>query len=453
MSLEMMTWAKRQFGLKSAKMVLIMLADEADSSGVCFLGQAKLAWLCEMSDRTVREHLKTLEAKDLLHRERRPADFVRGGRKVDAIVLHDHVELARPEFPGAEQERRTAAANRRYRVSYAEEERSGSRDVSPSQDQPEVSSGSPVDNYVSPSQPEPEVSSGKAYLTGRITSFEPEESRKNAPGALKGSRVRINPSNPIPSWPEPVDEPEADRIGRDRTGSDHPQTTSDPTADGGPTPAPAGTPRSVLGVPLRQLRAKLGGQTGVLGGVDDETVAEVVRIVFARSTRPVRSPMGLMIQAMRQPDSAAETIEEAEARVAACTETTPAPAPWNTPVSPVAAEAEWGEFVAQAQELVQAEEQAAAARLVTCRIHHVEHSAAAVCPGCRADALSGTTGTPEPGADGSFDLEAWRAQRRAARAAQAEQVEQTRAALTDRRKTQGQAGHPSAGARFSGGGR
>ncbi|QQC59960.1 helix-turn-helix domain-containing protein [Rothia kristinae] len=214
MSLEMMTWAKRQFGLKSAKMVLLILADEADSSGVCFLGQAKLAWLCEMSDRTVREHLKTLEAKDLLHRERRPADFVRGGRKVDAIVLHDHVELARPEFPGVEQERRTAAANRRYRVSYAEEERSGGRGVYPSQDQPEVSSGSPVDNYVSPSQPEPEVSSGKADLTGRITSFEPEESRKNAPGALKGSRARTNPSNPIQSSaPAPR---AADRAGSDR---------------------------------------------------------------------------------------------------------------------------------------------------------------------------------------------------------------------------------------------
>lgn len=209
----------------------------------------------------------------------------------------------------------------------------------------------------------------------------------------------------------------------------------------------------MLGVPLRQLRAKLGGQTGVLGGVDDETVAEVVRIVFARSTRPVRSPMGLMIQAMRQPDSAAETIEEAEARVAARTETAPAPAPWNTPMSPAAAEAEWGEFVAQAQGLVQAEEQAASARLVTCRIHHVEHPAAAVCPGCRADALTGTTGEPEPGVGGSFDLEAWRAQRRALRAAQAEQDEQTRAALVDRRRAQRQAGRPSADARVSGGGR
>ena len=59
MSVEMMSWARTQFGLKpGTKIVLYVLADEASSDGLVYSGQARLAWMCEITERNVRAHLK-----------------------------------------------------------------------------------------------------------------------------------------------------------------------------------------------------------------------------------------------------------------------------------------------------------------------------------------------------------------------------------------------------------
>lgn len=403
MSVQMMSWARTQFGLKpGTKIVLYTLADEATSDGVVYTGQVKLAWMCEMGERTVREHLKALEERNLLHRERRSAPWMRGGRQTDVIVLHDHVQGNRGAFPGAAEEQREREQNRRrYGVPMSVEPEELGESVSPSQDQPAESAGNPVDNYVSPSQAEPAISAGKGSLTGRNASFEPAESRQNFSGALRGTRARLVPSNPIQS----SDRIDAGGVGSDGTGSDDvsPAVVDRSGQGGQPTP-----PMAYRGVPLGLLRSKLGGGSGLLAGVDDPTLCEVIDLVFARASGPVLSPLGLMIRALRQPGAAEELLEEAVALVQAKAE--------HGGVGTVApvSDAAWAQIEDEMRESVAAAEEAEAKRLVVCPVHHIQHMAAVTCPGCRADALTGTsTGDQAAGEEAEvFDVEAWREERR-----------------------------------------
>ncbi|MAZ27989.1 MAG: hypothetical protein CL868_13055 [Cytophagaceae bacterium] len=65
-------WAIQQRGLKPAtKLVLWHLADRHNPDLGCFPAQARLAADCEMSRASINTHLKILEAKGLIRRERR----------------------------------------------------------------------------------------------------------------------------------------------------------------------------------------------------------------------------------------------------------------------------------------------------------------------------------------------------------------------------------------------
>lgn len=412
MSVQMMSWARTQVGLKpGTKIVLYTLADEATSDGVVYTGQVKLAWMCEMGERTIREHLKVLEERDLLHRERRAKPWTHGGRQTDVIVLHDHVQGNRGVFPGAAEEQREREQNRRrYEVPVSVEEHEAPASVSPSQTQPAESAGNPVDNCVSPSQDQPADSAGKGSLTGRITSLQPAESRQNSLGALRGTRARLVPSSPIQS----SDRIDAVGVGSDGTGSDDVSPAVDEQSEHGQSPAPV---MAYRGVPLGLLRAKLGGESGPLAGVDDATLSEVIDVVFGRTTGPVVSPLGLMIRALRQPGAAEELLEEAAALVQAKAEH----GGFGT-VAPVS-DAAWAQIEDEMRESVAAAEDAEAKRLVVCPVHHIQHTAAVRCPGCRADELC----APAPGEDAAgeaevFDVEAWRAQRHEQRRTAAEQA-------------------------------
>lgn len=415
MSVQMMSWARTQFGLKpGTKIVLYTLADEATSDGVAYVGQVKLAWMCEMGERTVRDHLKVLEERNLLHRERRSAPWMRGGRQTDVIVLHDHVQGNRGAFPGAAEERREREENRRrYEVPMSVEEDEAQEvppSVSPSQHQPAKFTGNPVDNCVSASQTEPADFAGKGCLTGRITSFEPAESRQNFSGALRGTRARLVPSHPIPS----SDRNDAGGVGSDGTGSDDVSPAVDDRSGQGGQPTP---PMAYRGVPLGLLRSKLGGGSGVLAGVDDPTLSEVIDLVFARASGPVVSPLGLMIRALRQPGAAEELLEEAVAMAQAKAEH----GGFGT-VAPVS-DAAWAQIEDEMRESVAAAEEAEAKRLVVCPVHHIQHPAAVTCPGCRADELTAsTTGEDTAGEAEVFDVEAWRTKRQEQRRAAAEQA-------------------------------
>lgn len=82
MSHKALIWATRQRGLKPAtKLLLIQLADHHNPVNGCFPGQELLAEECEMSVRSVREHLGILERDGLIRRikgggsgSRRPSD-------------------------------------------------------------------------------------------------------------------------------------------------------------------------------------------------------------------------------------------------------------------------------------------------------------------------------------------------------------------------------------------
>ena len=74
-----MTWAWEQSLDPSDKLVLLALANRSNhETGVCFPGQKLLAKECCMSDRSIRRHLKNLEALGLIQRRARMRNEGRG---------------------------------------------------------------------------------------------------------------------------------------------------------------------------------------------------------------------------------------------------------------------------------------------------------------------------------------------------------------------------------------
>lgn len=90
MSHEATAWAFKQKSLKPAtKIVLLYLADHHNPEYGCFPSQQRLAEECEMSARSVRDHLKTLEERGLI--TRRSGD--KSGGKSGKEFTPDHYDL------------------------------------------------------------------------------------------------------------------------------------------------------------------------------------------------------------------------------------------------------------------------------------------------------------------------------------------------------------------------
>ncbi len=86
MSVEAIAWASKQrAGSPGAKLVLIALANYANDRNECWPSQATLAEWTEMSDRTIRTHLASLESMGMIHREARP---MAGSFTSDLITLN-----------------------------------------------------------------------------------------------------------------------------------------------------------------------------------------------------------------------------------------------------------------------------------------------------------------------------------------------------------------------------
>ena len=86
MSMAALTWARRQStGSPVAKGLLLLLADYADDSGLCWPSQTTLAREFEASKRTILRTLQSLEAAGLLQRETMHRDD--GSRGTDRIRL------------------------------------------------------------------------------------------------------------------------------------------------------------------------------------------------------------------------------------------------------------------------------------------------------------------------------------------------------------------------------
>lgn len=86
MSVQAISWAFEQsIDDMGCKFVLIAIANETWRDGVTYTGQRGLAGLCSCSERTVREHMATLERGGLIARARRFRK--NGSRTSDWIVL------------------------------------------------------------------------------------------------------------------------------------------------------------------------------------------------------------------------------------------------------------------------------------------------------------------------------------------------------------------------------
>lgn len=292
MSLEMITWAMKQDVKNSMFQVLIAIANEADSEGVCFTGQAKLAYKANVTDRTLRTCISHLREMDLLHTERRTMTFGRG-RKTDAIILHPEVkEHEKPPYPAEAEERKTAARNRKkYEVTPPESvdnflpENFSGRNEIPSQAQPEKFSGRTTNRKTQVFQPE-----NSGVSTGKIqqTAF-----NRNA----RAFNPFNNPSNPPPSIPassqeSPVDNQQLEEEENVSTGF-----TRDPL--------------------ISDLRRSLHRQ-GIPHNFADAQLKAVVDMVTSRyveAGRTVKSPVGLTIFTIKnEPGGLPSLVKEATYR-------------------------------------------------------------------------------------------------------------------------------------------
>lgn len=98
MSISALKWASEQTaGTPGAKLVLLILADFADSNGIAYPSQATIADVSEQGVRTVRDHLLELERRTLIARTRRHRDD--GTRTSNAYQLRLPAKPAGNEPP------------------------------------------------------------------------------------------------------------------------------------------------------------------------------------------------------------------------------------------------------------------------------------------------------------------------------------------------------------------
>lgn len=346
MSLEMITWAMKQDVRNSQFQVLIAIANEADSDGVCFTGQAKLAYKANVTDRTLRTCLTQFREMGLLHTERRTMTYGRG-RKTDAIVLHPEVTAyEKAPYPYAEEDRKRAAYNRKkYEVATPSEpvdnpvedqpEKISGRSKTPSQTQPEKFSGRTTNRKNPADQPE-----NSGISTGKI--------RLYPQGALNRNTRAFNPFKD-PSIPQSVQNSEPVENSTDRPTEDEPKNSS--PADAPAPQAPASKPaRITRGVNHAKLRRELHQAQLNTNGISDELLAQMIIIVLSRATQTVRSPQRFAYSCI---------VNEFHELVSLAQSTLEHPNPAQAP-----------------------------ARRLTCPIHQTDYSAGHECSGCRADRLA-----------------------------------------------------------------
>ncbi|MFW0168750.1 hypothetical protein [Rothia sp. P4278] len=340
MSSKAIEWARThefENGAVPRTSVLRFLAEQADDDGYIadHEGDKGLAFIMHetcVSKSTVIRILKEFEEADLLHRERRPYKKF-GGRSTDLIVLHLY-------NIGTKTPWRTLKALKQLHK--AGQAHFGAPIVSMGED------GQPVDNslstvgvtltpsYETPNQPvgvtlTPDDTQGVTLTQARYHSDIFEDS------ALKGTRARTIPLTiPISQSVKetaPVDNSRTD-------GQTEAIKTDMP-------PAPI-----TQGVNHQKLRQDLQQAGHELDPVSDEVLAQVIQIVFARSTQTVRSPQRFAFSCISK---------------------------------------EFRELVSLAESVLQQLKPATAPQRITCPLHHTEHVQGNECPGCRADRLAGQT--------------------------------------------------------------
>lgn len=328
MSVRATQWAYSHDLKPSAFVVLLALADEADSDGCCYMGNAKLAWKANVSPRTLIRHLNELRELGVLHTERRAPEWGRG-RALNTIVLHLEQQGTKQAFPGQRAlDQRKTEDRRRYEVNPEALDDDSKPVDNQAGDQGanlalrSVSAGQSVSANLAPRSfkvPDQDVQGAKSGNEGS--------------GALRGTRARLTRQS-VPSGPEKL-------------------STDDGRTDDVASPVVA------HGVALSQLRQRV---SGALDGVPDEVVARIIRIVLERASSPVKSKLPFVAMCVRQEPEV--LVSEAESALE-----------WE------AGFASGGAAPAETQEPVRAK---------TCPIHHTDY--VRYCSGCRADALAAGDG-------------------------------------------------------------
>lgn len=149
-----MTWAWKQELSTGPKFVLIALADNANSDGLCYPGQDSIAEKCGMTDRTVRNSIKTLIDSGIITKQHRQKASGKG-RTSDLyqIMIPGAKSLYQPEnisaLSNADQQENISGRNPVDNLQNKPEEFSGrcatNRKNFP--DQPEEFSGSSNNEY------------------------------------------------------------------------------------------------------------------------------------------------------------------------------------------------------------------------------------------------------------------------------------------------------------------
>ncbi|GAA1046729.1 hypothetical protein [Rothia amarae] len=125
--------------------------------------------------------------------------------------------------------------------------------------------------------------------------------------------------------------------------------TDRPTENLKKSPAPVS--RITRGVNHQDLRMNLKKSSGLDSGhINDDVLAQMIQIVFSRATQDIRSPQRFAFSCISK---------------------------------------EFYELASLAESVIEHKQSQQKPRIVTCPVHHMEHSAERECPGHRADRLAG----------------------------------------------------------------
>ncbi|WP_288781828.1 hypothetical protein [uncultured Kocuria sp.] len=345
MSIQATTWAFTHVLQPSQFAALFTIADEANSDGLCFTGQDKLAWKAGFaSKRSLQRHLVKFRQMGLLHTERRSPKFA-AGRLTDVIVLHLDVVGEKKRYPGQEA---IESQKRQDREAF---------EVDPEASEPVDNQEGGLGDKMSPRRNSSDLGLGDKVSPRGVKATNlvglGDNLGQNDPGAFKRNACGLTRQ----SVPSVGDDSQTESVDNSDTGRTDRRTD-------GPEDSSSASARPVRGVDLSKLRVHLGNK---LGPVTDEVLAVMVEIVLDRASGPVRSPLKFAIAAIgREPD---ELLSQAEAQL-------------HTREAADDGHA-WDELVAQAQQQFGSGNEP---QRKTCPVHGTEYTT--VCAPCRSEAIA-----------------------------------------------------------------
>lgn len=300
------------------------IADHEGDKGVAFIMHETAA-----GKRTVIRTLKEFEEADLLHRERRPYKRF-GGRPTDLIVLHLYnVGTKTPwrTLKALKQIHKAGQAHFGVPLETLDESKN-----------PVDNSATALGATLAPSYETTSQTLGVTLAPSGV--WVPERHDLGATlaqtdeAALIGTRARTIPM----TIPVSQSVKENAAVENSRT-------------DGLTEEAKNQMPAALItrGVNHQELRRNLNQAGHNTDAVTDEVLAQIIHIIFARSTQDVRSPQRFALSCIAK---------------------------------------EFRELVSLAESVLEHNKPAPVTQRLTCPIHHTEHLAGRECPGCRADRLA-----------------------------------------------------------------